>query len=282
MIFGLLAALTWGIADLLAAIISRKIGSRRTVVVAQLTGMAGFVVMLVVLGQPWRVPATRVLLLVGSGTIGGISYFALYRGLELGPVHLVSPIVSAFAAVTVLLSVVILREHLAPMVLAGIVVTLVGLVLATSDLTRIRIEAKEARRGIPFALVAMAGFGVVAFVSGSQAQEFGWLQPVLLSRIGGTLAILAAAPFVRRDEQPAPRRRLLLAAAFVGVADVVGIGAFARSSELGLVAIAAASSATFTLFPVLGGIFLFGERPVFNQAVGVVLVMAGLFLLGLA
>jgi drug/metabolite transporter (DMT)-like permease len=279
--FGLLAALAWGIADLTAAIVARRIGSRRTVIVSQVSGFLGFLAMFVLLGQPWRIPAGQVALLVVSGTLGGVAYFALYRGLELGPIHLVSPIASAFGAVAVLLAVVLLGEHLAPMVTAGIVVTLVGLLLATSDLTRIRVEARKARRGIPFALVAMAGFGVVAFISGSRAQEYGWLQPVLLSRTGAMLMILCAAPFRRRDEQPQPRWTGYLVAALVGLADVAGIGAFARSSELGLVAIAAASSATFTLIPVLGGILLFGERPVPNQAIGVVLVMAGLFLLGL-
>ena len=284
MILGLAAAVGWGCSDLLAAIAARRMGSRATVLVAQIVG-------LLVLGALWLltsprdVPARDVLLLVGSGCFAGVAYLALYRGLELGPVALVSPIASAFASVTVLLAVVVLGEALSGGLALGVVATIGGVVLASTDLRKFEVEAKRHRRGLPYALAAMAGFGVAAFVSGSLAQDYGWLPPIAASRVGSLLLIVVALGLSRspdRDRAERPSVADAAVAAAAGVTDIVGVAAYARGSELGLVSIVVAASATFTLIPVAGGIVLFSERPAPNQLVGLVLVVGGLVLLGVA
>jgi drug/metabolite transporter (DMT)-like permease len=284
-IFGLAAALGWGCSDLLAAIGSRRMGSRATVMVAQIVGLLCFGILWLVTSPEWRLPARDVLLLLGSGCFAGIAYFTAYRGLELGPVALVSPIASAFAAVTVLLAVVLLGESLGPILLSGVVLTIVGVVLASTDLRRFEVEAKRHRRGLPYAFAAMVGFGVAAFVSGSLAKDYGWLPPIALSRVGSLILITAVTLAMRGRERGGMRRispRNLGIAAVAGVTDIIGVVAYSRGSELGLISIVAAVSATFTLIPVAGGILLFSERPAPNQLVGLVLVIGGLATLGAA
>jgi drug/metabolite transporter (DMT)-like permease len=284
-IFGLAAALGWGCSDLLAAIGSRRMGSRATVMVAQIVGLLCFGLLWLVTTPEWGVPARDVAILLGSGCFAGIAYFTAYRGLELGPVALVSPIASAFAAVTVLLAVVVLGESLGPILLSGVVLTIVGVVLASTDLRRFEVEAKRHRRGLPYAFAAMVGFGVAAFVSGSLAKNYGWLPPVALSRVGSVILITAVTLAMRGRERGGMRRispRNLGIAAAAGVTDIIGVVAYSRGSELGLISIVAAVSATFTLIPVAGGILLFSERPAPNQLVGLVLVIGGLVTLGAA
>lgn len=286
MIFGLAAALGWGCSDLLAAIGSRRMGSRATVMVAQIVGLLCFGVLWLVTSPEWRVPARDVVILLGSGCFAGVAYFTAYRGLELGPVALVSPIASAFAAVTVLLAVVLLGESLGPVLLSGVVLTIVGVVLASTDLRRFEVEAKRHRRGLPYAFAAMVGFGVAAFVSGSLAKNYGWLPPVVLSRVG-SLALITAVTLATRGRNGEPMQQRISArnlgiAAAAGFTDIVGVAAYSRGSELGLISIVAAVSATFTLIPVAGGILLFSERPAPNQLVGLLLVIGGLVTLGAA
>lgn len=285
MIFGLAAALGWGCSDLLAAIGSRRTGSRATVMVAQVVGLLCFgVLWLVTRPEAWP-PAGDVAILLTSGCFAGIAYFTAYRGLELGPVALVSPIASAFAAVTVLLAVVVLGEALGPILLTGVVLTIVGVVLASTDLRRFEAEAKRHRRGLPYAFAAMVGFGVAAFVSGSLAKEYGWLPPVAVSR-AGSLILIAAVTLAMRGRAGERTQRISLRnvgiAAAAGLTDILGVAAYSRGSELGLVSIVAAVSATFTLIPVAGGILLFSERPAPNQLLGLVLVIGGLVTLGAA
>ncbi|MEX0753698.1 MAG: EamA family transporter [Actinomycetota bacterium] len=310
MFFGLLAALGWGVSDLSAAIASRRMGSRPVTVIAQLTGVAGFLLLFAVLSPPWDLPAGGTLVLFGTGLCAGVAYFGLYRGLELGPIALVSPIASAFGVVTVLLAVTVLGESLGGLEIAGIVATLVGVVLTSTDIRRLGVAEAGSRRGIPYAVAAMIGFGVGAFATGGYAQDYGVFPPTIVSRIG-SLVLIAVVLTVRRRATPvvehgvvdemlaseapgrdrsraerilAPsgttRRNVVLAIA-VGIADVFGIWAYARGSELGLVSITAAVSATFTLIPVLGGVTLFRERPAPNQYAGIGLVVVGLILLGI-
>jgi len=283
-IFGLAAALGWGLSDLLAAITSRRIGSRPVVLVAQITGLLAFAALWLVVDPPTVAPRD-IVILVGSGCFAGVAYFALYRGLELGPVALVSPIASAFASVTVLLAVIFLGESLTGRLLVGVASTMVGVVLASTDMRAFEVEARLHRRGLPYALAAMVGFGVAAFASGSLAKDYGWLAPITFSRIG-SLLLITTVLVVSRRAAASPRRPLPAAgfamAGAVGLADVAGIAAYARGSELGLVAIVAAVSATFTLIPVAGGILLFGERPAPNQLVGLALVIGGLALIGVS
>jgi drug/metabolite transporter (DMT)-like permease len=283
-ILGLAAAVGWGCSDLIAAIASRRMGSRATVVVAQVVGLAAFGVLWLLTTPAWRMPSHDVLLLLGSGCFAGIAYFALYRGLELGPVALVSPIASAFASVTVVLAIVFLGESPGVARMAGVAVTIIGVILASTDLRAFEVEARRHKRGLPYAFAAMVGFGVAAFASGSLAKDYGWLAPITISRLGSLGFILIAAAVVARGGPESGERRgssrdVALAAA-AGLADVIGIAAYARGSELGLVSIVAAASATFTLIPVAGGIVLFGERPARNQVVGLACVIGGLLLLG--
>jgi drug/metabolite transporter (DMT)-like permease len=283
-IFGLAAALGWGLSDLLAAITARRIGSRATVVIAQITGLLGFGLLWIV-ADPGHVVARDIVILLGSGCFAGVAYFALYRGLELGPVALVSPIGSAFASVTVVLAVIFLGEALSGILVLAVASTIVGVILASTDLRAFELEAKRHRRGLPYALAAMVGFGVAAFASGSLAKDYGWLAPITFSRIGSLLLITIAVSATRGGPETGDRRPSLASVAMacvVGIADIAGIAAYARGSELGLVAIVAAVSATFTLIPVAGGIALLGERPAPNQLVGLALVIGGLGLIGAA
>ena len=112
MIYGLVAALGWGFSDLWAAVSGRRIGSGRTVVIAQIAAMmaASLLVLLVrpdLSGipevAPWLVP---------NAFLGAPAFATLYRGLQLGPIAVVSPVLATYAVVPVLLSVVLLGESL--------------------------------------------------------------------------------------------------------------------------------------------------------------------------
>ncbi len=279
MIFGLGAALGWGLADLGAAVVGRRIGSLATLVVAQLAGASAFGVLLLVARPGFHASTGDVIVLLGNGMVAALAYLALYRALELGPVALVSPIVAAYAAITVPLAVLVLHESLSGLVLAGAVVTIVGVVLTSTDLRPLGRGAGGGRDGVLLALVSMALFGVTTFEIGRFAQEIGWLVTISISRLM-TTAVLLGLALVRRPALRTSEAGLAGAAVIVGLVDVFGICSYALGSELGLVSIVAAASATFPLIPVLGAVVFFGERPAVHQALGVVLVVAGLLLLG--
>ena len=154
MIYGLAAALGWGLSDLWAAISGRRIGSGRTVVVAQVT--AAILVSLLVLVvrpdlsgiptvAPWLVP---------NAFLGAAAFATLYRGLQLGPIAVVSPVLASYAVVPVLLSVVLLGETLGGVEVAGVVVTIAGAALTSTDPKALRAGTRSKPAGLSWAIAS--------------------------------------------------------------------------------------------------------------------------------
>ncbi|MDP9243435.1 MAG: DMT family transporter, partial [Actinomycetota bacterium] len=193
MIYGLGTALGWGIADFLAAIVSRRIGAVGALLLAQFAGLAGLGLVLVFGHPALHVSAAQLALLLGNGMIAAIAYIALYKGLELGPIALVSPIVAGYAAFTILLAVLFLHETLGGLVFVGAIVTLGGVMLASTDLRALLTRggaAVKGSRGIRFALISMLAFGASTFLISRLARDLGWFLPVTMSRIATTTTLL--------------------------------------------------------------------------------------------
>ncbi len=283
MIYGLGTALGWGIADFLAAIVSRRIGAVGALLLAQFAGLAGLGLVLVFGHPALHVSAAQLALLLGNGMIAAIAYIALYKGLELGPIALVSPIVAGYAAFTILLAVLFLHETLGGLVFVGAIVTLGGVMLASTDLRALLTRggaAVKGSRGIRFALISMLAFGASTFLISRLARDLGWFLPVTMSRIATTTTLLAGSAIARQR----PFRNIdapsLAGAVVIGLTDVGGLILYARGSQLGFVSIVAAASAAYAVIPVVGGVLFFRERPATSQGLGIALVFAGLLLLG--
>lgn len=284
MIYGLGAALGWGIADLWAAVSSRRIGTLTTLVVAQTAG-AVLVTLLVVLSGTDLSTLGRVVgwLVPGSLLMAG-GYYTLYRGLALGPIAVVSPVLATYAVIPVVLAVILLGETLAAVVVLGIALTILGAALTSTDLRALGSGLSRRPEGLPWAIASLLLFGVGAFIFGWAAKTAGWMQALWLSRTEVSLLFLAvglAARSRRQADASMPGSGALAFAALIGVADLLGAVMFARGAELGYISIVTAASATYPIVPVLGGVMLFRERPAPNQFIGVALVIFGLLAVGL-
>jgi drug/metabolite transporter (DMT)-like permease len=278
-IYGLAAAIGWGLADVGAAVSGRKIGSVAATVIAQVASLMVVGVLVLLLQPEWTGDAHNLVILGSNGVLVGIAYLALYRALELGPIALVSPIVAAYAVPPVILAVVLLDETLAGLVLLGAIVTLIGVVLTSADLRGLESD-RMSRAGVPIGIVSMLLFGLVTFVLGRQAQEIGWLPAMAIGR-ASSVAVLLAVAAVKRPGLTSGGGRGIGLAALTGVADIVGVAMYSIGAESGSIAIVTAASATFVLIPVVGGVVLFDERPAPTQFLGVALVVGGLLMLGL-
>jgi drug/metabolite transporter (DMT)-like permease len=282
-IYGLGTALGWGLADFIAAIVSRRVGVVAALLLAQFAGLICLGVFFVVTHPSLEASGTQVALLVGNGLIASVAYYSLYKALELGPIALVSPIVSAYAAFTIVLAVVFLNEAIGGAVLVGMLVTFGGVALASTDLRALRSGGAMHGPGVRFGLVSMLAFGASTFLIARLARDLGWWMPVTISRITTTTALLVGSAILHRE--PSFQKvdaRSFVECAVIGVGDVGGLILYARGSQLGMVSIVAAASAAYAVIPVIGGLVLFRERPVVNQLVGIAAVFVGLLVLGLA
>ncbi|MFM8999448.1 MAG: EamA family transporter [Actinomycetota bacterium] len=278
MIWGIAAAILWGVADFSAALLSRRLRAIPTVLLVQTFGLVVVATLYVVVRPPWTADAADVALLVLDGALAAFAYIALYRGLALGPVALVSPIAASYAVVAIGLAVLVLGDRLGTAVLLASAVTVGGVALTSAD-PRSR-EAPRERGGVPNAVLAAVLFGVGTFILARSSREIGWLTTVLLGRTFTVLGIAALALW-RREGVGHVDRRGLAGVAGLGLIDALGILTFAWGTEVALASLVIAASATFPFVSVAGGMLVLEERPARSQLVGIVFVVGGLVWLGL-
>jgi drug/metabolite transporter (DMT)-like permease len=279
--FGLLAALLWGLADVTAAIASRQTGSFRVALGLHAIAVVALGAIAAATGAIDDVPPATALALVWLGALGALSYATFYKALEIGPISIVSPIVSAYAAVSVVLAVIVLGESLTAAQLAAVVVVLLGVMLASADLRQAHTIERRQALGLLLALVTVVSIGAFVFGNAYYAIEFGWLVPIFFSRAFTTVFLLAFA--LRDGSWRFPNRspRVLALVTIVAVLDTAGLAIFNIGAERADTSIVSAASAPYALIPILGGVLFLHERPAPVQWLGIAAVVAGVVALGL-
>lgn len=279
--FGLGAALSWGVADYVAAMASRRTGALRVVLGFHVlaTILLGIAVAASGSGVS-NVSRDDLAWFALVGVLGWSSYLAFYRALAIGPISIVSPIVSAYAAVTVLWAVVISGDHLAGSVIAALVVTIFGVTLASSDVAQLRPAARAGALGVLLALLTAVLIGSFVFGVAHFADEYGWLVPIFLARAFSTIFVAATAVRGREWRFPELPRRLLAMIGLVAVVDSLGYVAFNFGIRHAETPVVAAAAAPYAVVPIVLGVLVLRERPTPVQWTGVGLVLAGMVLLG--
>ncbi len=276
---GAAAALAWGFADVIVTFYARRIGYLRALVVIHGLSLVPLALLALVVEPPEPVTTGSLVSAAALGPVAVVAYMGFYKALELGPISIVSPIVSAFGAVVVLLALLVLGDSLTAVQAFGC-----GLVLSCVVVASIETSGTDraGATGIALSLVACLAFGLYLFLQGELADELGWLLPILVSRVVAVLmlgALLAAMP---GDE---PRDKLGLA----GVAGCAATGAleasaylfFNRGAEIGEIALTGAAVSAYPVIPILVGLFALHERVARHQLVGVAGVLAGMVVLAL-
>jgi drug/metabolite transporter (DMT)-like permease len=293
MLLGLGSALGFGFADLFGAVSAKRIGVPVTIFIIQSVNVV-ILSLLALTPIAGPVPASWSirLAIAMSGVLGTVSYFSFFRALQLGPVAIVSPVFASYAAVTVILSVVFNGERLSALAAVGIAATLVGVVLASagsgeeplSGAPSPTLPHKGGRKrpdGIPFALIATVAWGVASYLLGQTAQQAGWFFPLYGARLAEFAGVVGVLLLLRARGTtflfPAGTSILIATASALG--DNVGVAAFTRGSQLGLVSITSAVSASFPLVVIAGSLVLFRERPSPRQWAGVLAAIGGLVVL---
>ena len=265
---GLVSSVSWGIADFLGGVASRRAAALTVVALSQAVGLV--LALAVVAATRTGPPPTEDLLLgVAAGVSGVIGLVAFYRGMAVGSISIIAPI-SALGALVPLAVDLVAGRTPGTLALVGMAVALTGAAIAA------RAPGPASRRGIGLALVAAVGFGGFFALLGEAAAESA-VWGLTSARLGSVPLALAAILVVGPGVALAGRTVAMVCAA--GVLDASANMLFALGSQRGLVSVVAVVGSLYPVVTVILAGAILDERLSRLQAAGAVLALGGVVLI---
>jgi transporter family protein len=278
--YGVLVMLGYGLSDFLSKRVVGGVGYYRLGTYSQLVALVPVILIGIAFRPSLPSSPTTILLVFASGVSSFLSLALFYRGLEVGKASVITPVVSTYAVVAIVLSFAVLGETLSLPQIACIAMTLVGVVTLTlkSD------PEERSNAGIPWAIGAMFATGLGAVLIKLVSEDAGEIAALFFNRV---LTVLTFATvgllFLRSHFRPAshagfPVKTIIL----IGLAEFAGFFFFVIGVSGGMVSLVATlSSASPAVTVVLAQAFL-KERLARVQKFAAILVMAGILLLSVA
>jgi drug/metabolite transporter (DMT)-like permease len=230
LLLGLGAALAWGLTDVAAALAGRRVGSLRVALGTQATGavVLGLVGLLAFgsSGAGRAVEPGMVALAALSGVVASLGYLGAFTALRMGPVSIVSPVISAYGGLTVILAVLVRGESLGIGQAIGAAVATVGVMLTGLELGAGARSARLAGPGVAFAVLALVGFAGGTILGADPIRSIGFLPAITVGRLANVLFIgtLLTVALRRRPRWARPLLESAPGPDPVLVVDAIGLG----------------------------------------------------------
>src|SRR5579864_5252088 len=279
-LLGLAAAVLYGGGDFIGGMATRRV---HVLTVLMLAETAGAIAALAAAAMaPGAATLTGLTWGFSAGVVGGLGLIIFYTGLATGPMSVVAPVSGLVSTVLPVAAALAWGERPGAGVYAGALLCLVAIVLASSagDTGTSR-GAGRPGRAIAFGMVSGTAFGLF-FLLIRNAGQSGAVWPVAAGRIGELVAVLGTALVLRRG--PLARGadgRLLLAAAFAGVIDVIANICYVAATRTGVFGLAVVMASLYPGVTVLLARVVLGERLRWIQRAGLGLAAIGILLIAI-
>ena len=281
-VLALLSSGTWGVADFLGGLASRR---ARTVAVLALAYPIGAMLLtlaglLLITG---RLTGTGVLLGVVAGISGASGIGLLYRALAAGPMGVVSPVTAVVACAVPVIVGLTRGDQLTLLAMVGMAGAVVAIVLVSrerEEFTRVRTSTVL----ISLASGALMG-GYLALIGISPGDSGIW--PTIVSRWTSTVVMLVAFGIVlyQRRRRPEPSRAHpfpWLLAVVSGVLDASANAMYQVATQNGMLAVVAVVGSLYPVTTVLLAWIVLRERLAGIQILGVGVACASAAVLSLS
>lgn len=273
-LLALLSSLTWGSADFLGGLASRRVGALRVLTVSY---PAGFLAILPI--AVWVLPGSLSFDIAGwaiaAGAVGAAGMVMFYGALARGTMGIVSPLTAVMSAGIPVVVGLVLGESLGWVAIVGIIAAAVAVILISRERGE---HLRTSPLSLGLALGSGIGFGFYLTVLGLAPVDSGIWTATIARAVSSVLVITAAIIALRpRWQSPFPWVIVLVA----GSLDALANGIFqlaAQRGDLAIVAVIGSLYPAATLF--LARVFL-RERMSMVQASGVALALAAIIALSI-
>ncbi len=274
LLLALLAAAGYGVSDFVGGVAARRVAALRVVLVSYPLSVLVVAVLAPFVGG--TVSASSLVWGLAAGAVAGLAVWWFYLALAAGPMSVVSPMTAVLVAGLPLLAGVAMGERPGPWALGGAVLAVLAVLLVSRE----EAESTAFTRRVALLTVGSGVAFAAYFVLLDRVDTGTGLWPLLASRVGATIVVLAAA--VALGQRRPPGGVALRLALLAGVLDVVANTAFLYAVQGGLLSLVAVITALYPAATVALAAVLLGERTRRVQQAGMALAAAAVALIAVA
>ena len=274
-LLALTASLTWGVADYMGGIASRKASPTQVLVVAYPSG-AVIITLMAFLAVPGEFSTDAALWGVLAGSIGALAVALLYIALSRGPMGVVSPITAVMSGAVPTAVGLLNGERLTLLGITGIAIAALAVILVSREKGE---HVKVAPSTILISIASGSAIGLYLSALSLAPEESGiWAATVgrWTSSILVAVVVFAVIKNFTRNGFP------WMLAIVSGFLDATANAVFQLASQRGLLSIVAVLGSLYPATTALLARFLIQERLSRIQIVGVLLAFLAAALLALA
>ena len=275
--FGLIAAVCWGVHDILVRFIGQKVGVLAALSTVLLAGLIFMAPLSIIYGDWSNLNQTAVTYAVLSGLAFVVASYSLYNAFGIGPVRLVAPIIGAYPIIS--LGIAVFQGSTIGVTQWIAVLVVIGGVALVASLSEGSESDGNQRDAILWSLLAAVGFAVT-FALGQEASRLGdELAAIGITRITAVIAVFIFAALRHTDWRPvkASARFLIL----MGLLDAVALSVVLAAANLDNPEFAAVAASIFGMLTIILAWKFLSEKMNTLQWCGVAIAFAGIGFLAL-
>lgn len=273
----------WGVADFIQSVAIRRIGTAMAMLIRNVMTLAITISLGIFLYSVDRLnaEASDILVMVLSSVLYVSGYLYYMRGFEHGKASVIAPIASAYAIVTVLLSIFFNDETLSVVQSLAVAAMIAGVSLVSVNMRETKSFWNQP--GIKQALTALGFFGFAFYVAGFAAQSMQGEVAFLISGFSQSVMFLTLSFVIGAKLRSLVGQSLKLYGTFVIHAVLVN-GAWVTylyGASLGNISIVASVSSVFSGITAILGIVVSLERLNPTQYLGIMMILGGVAVVSL-
>jgi drug/metabolite transporter (DMT)-like permease len=271
-ILALLSSLVWGLADFLGGTLSKKRKAVAVIGGSQSFGLL-FVALLAIGLQAWTWNQSVWINGAIAGAMGLLGLVGFYTALATGQMGIVAPISSLSAVVPVTIGLV-QGERPSAMQLTGIVVALIGVILASGP----ELNGKVDPRPVFLAFFAAVSFGFCVYFMAKGAR----INPTMtVTAMRAVQVALVLVLFLAVRNLGGLVKRDVPMLATIGASDAGANVLYTFAASLGLLSVVSVLGSLYPIITVLLAWWIHKERLMRVQYIGIAITFTGVALLAL-
>lgn len=279
-VFALIAFFGWGVGDIFGTLATRRLGSLSTSAWSMAVGVL-ISVLFIPLIQSTIHNLTLNILVINMllGLIFLLGLICFNEGLRVGNPSMVGTVAASFAAVSVVLSIIFLKEKININQSFSIALIFLGLIL--SVYTGFKKSKNTALKGVMFALITMITWGIYYAFIKIPVESIGWFWPQVITLSLFPVVFIFMGAKGERVQIPSLKHAALFLVLINGF--LVGGGEFAYNFAIskGYTAIVAPIAGSYPVLFVILASFIFKERTTLGQKFGILTTLLGIVFLSI-